>query len=697
MQRLLHRIGSVSLRHRLPVLATWSIALVVLGVTASLLGVPAPPRPASDTPADVRVVFVAPEGVDLRDPAYASARTADALKSSLDRLRTVPGTVVRTKLGRTDGALLPPDTIERDLREAIREADPSLGTALREGEDGGREGLALLEEKLRFASPVSGDGRVFVLGLDFDGRTLGKLPEGTRTAIADAVAPARAIGIDTRILGDLPEEARIPTPTGAFLGLLGAAIVLGAALRSWYVAGPLASGLAGLLAGAFLGTPALGTALGIALALPITLRYRRLLSDDEPEDRAEVAGAAAASAGRGVLAAAAAGAIALAAIPSSPPVGPVSALVVAIAVAAALTLQFAVLGLVGAVLRTAGRPHGDAATSVGAAASRDTAEPTGGRGLRLPHPPRVRLLERIPGAARSAITVSILVALTIPAAFLQLGAPDPVLDDAFGPGRQARFLVEASEKSVAPEKLAAAARRIADVPGVADAQPLAVTYREAAPERPSILVTPTTGPADPATARTLDAIRASLGPLRSSLGGDASVTGPGVEAAESLRGPRIAFLAYLGVLIVAAALCLGAIHGRDPARPGVPRGDLRGALRYGLAVGAAFGVTVAVYQFGWFGLVPSPGPLPVVVPFVTAAVGLFLAVMRARGLGPTGAGTAATLLPLGAGIPFDGVGLVPAAALLAVGVLLLAVPQATDGHRRADGAREPDGPRGAER
>src|SRR5436305_8158784 len=186
--------------------------------------------------------------------------------------------------------------------------------------------------------------------------------------LSDAMAPARAAGLEVEFGGDLVSLAQAPS-IGASdkIGLAAALIVLLIAFGSVVAAGlPIGTAIVGLAVGLSLVkvlasvvnvpsvTPILGTMIGLGVgidyALLVITRHRENLTDGV--DIVESAGRTNATAGQSVLFAGttvviAICGLALSGIPFVASLGFSTAVVVAVAVAAALTLMPGLPGLVG--------------------------------------------------------------------------------------------------------------------------------------------------------------------------------------------------------------------------------------------------------------------------------------------------------------------------------------------------------------
>ena len=208
-------------------------------------------------------------------------------------------------------------------------------------------------------------------------------------------------------------------------------------------------------------------------------------------------------------------------------------------------------------------------------------------------------------------------ALAAPALALKTGFPNAgdnststterraydLLADGFGPGFNAPLLVVADldGTGVTSGDITALAQRIAADPGVA-----AVGVPHVSPDGDTVVLPtiPTTGPADPVTAQTLERIRA-ISPEGVRVTGPTALT---LDLDKQLSGSLPLFI---GGILLASFLLLMIVF-RSVVVP------LKAALMNLLSIGAAYGVVVAVFQWGWLGglfglnrtfLIASPFPL----------------------------------------------------------------------------------------
>jgi RND superfamily putative drug exporter len=235
-----------------------------------------------------------------------------------------------------------------------------------------------------------------------------------------------------------------------------------------------------------------------------------------------------------------------------------------------------------------------------------------------------RLIQRRPVIAFVA-GLAVLVALSIPLFSIRLGVADAgnnpdtlssrraydLLSEGFGPGFNGRLLLAAEVNSPADlEVLGALSQDLAATSGVATATPPIPS-----PEGNAAIITvfPTTAPQDEATDRLVDRLRNDVIPEATG-GTDVRVLVGGLTAIfkdfSQQAGDRLPVLII--VVIGLSFLLLMAVF-RSVLVP------IKAAVMNVLSIGAAYGVIVAIFQWGWlrelFG-VGKPGPIEAWVPMM---------------------------------------------------------------------------------
>ncbi|PJI86658.1 MMPL family transporter [Luteimicrobium subarcticum] len=589
----LFRLGRWSFVHHKLVVGAWVLLLALLGVGAATLsgqtddnfqlkGIESTdafalikersPQAAPDG-ATARIVFEAPEGQSLSDPANKQVVT--------DTLATVKTTDVQSI------------------------ADPFT------------------------AGTISQNGRVGYATVSYDVQAV-ELQDADRTALTDAQASAEDAGLTVAIGGDALAATAAP-PTGEVVGIVVALVVLTITFGSLLAAGmPLLTAAIGVGVGALAittltgfvtlssTTSALGTMLGLAVgidyALFIMSRYRSEVRKGRPLD--EAAGRAVGTAGSAVVFAGLTVIIALAGlsvcrVPFLTQMGLGGSFTVAIAVLIALTLLPAILGFAGERVTSGGlrflvgRPVHSGGPEVR----------TNGR----------RWVEGVAKLKWPALVGGVLIAAvaSIPVASMQLALPDDasapagsnarvaydLIGDSFGAGANGPLVVvvdtkgaqdpEAAVGAVTKDLQAMATQPGSDItaviPPVTSDDPAAQkSFQDQlqAMQLATITVIPSSGPSDEATKNLVADIRASVEDLPAQTGARALVTGQtavGVDISDKLSS---VFPLYLLVVVGLAVFLLIAVF-RSIWVP------VKAALGFLLSIGVSLGATVAVFQWGW--------------------------------------------------------------------------------------------------
>ena len=411
----------------------------------------------------------------------------------------------------------------------------------------------------------------------------------------------------------------------------------------------------------------IGLAVGIDYALFILSRFRNELvlhvggNDLEPKEladelrgipfkeRAHLAGLAVGKAGTAVVFAGMTVIIALVAlsiigIDFLTAMAFSAAVTVAIAVLVAVTLLPAILGAVGTKVFAARAP-------IVKAPDPEDEKPT--MGLKW-----VRLIRARPVAFLLAGVVLLGLA-AIPATQMRLAMPSDgsatpgspnriayeMIDDAFGPGRNAPMLAlvevddasapapgaadagsadagsaDASAEGAAgagdldpaqfPLIFGGAAAHIQDIDGVVNAQVIAMSEEAPAAQ---ILITPEVGATDERAADVLDNIRAGAGDFAEDNPATYSVTGVSPIYEDISERLSEVLIPYIAIIMVLAFLLLVVVF-RSLWVPFIA------ALGFGLSVAATLGLTVALWQEGWGGIISDPQPLISFLPIMCIGI-----------------------------------------------------------------------------
>ncbi|ASQ93748.1 MMPL family transporter [Streptomyces sp. 11-1-2] len=450
------------------------------------------------------------------------------------------------------------------------------------------------------------------------------LTESTKSALEDAANQARDAGLTVEIGGSALDAEEEPGGTTELIGVAVAAVVLVLALGSLVAAGlslltallgvaiafGLVSALAvplGLTSTVAILALMLGLAVGIDYALFITSRFRdECAQGSEPE---EAAGRAVGTAGSAVVFAGATVFIALVGlgvvgIPELTKMGMGGAGAVALAVLVALTLVPALFGLFGR--RILPRAHRKASSD----------RRSGGEG---PHP--VPTAAGRPGLStrwarfvlRRPVAVLMIAglglgAVALPALSLELGLPGDesksvettqrraydLLSEGFGPGFNGPLtvVVDTSASSGDADTRSTTNQVVKTVRGVDGVASVGDPVLSRTKDTAILTAVPRTAPNSGETKDLVHAIRGAVSGVEADTGATILVTGTTAMNIDISEAMSDALIPYLTVVIGLAVLLLLVVF-RSVLVP------VKAALGFLLSVGAAFGVLVAVFQWGW--------------------------------------------------------------------------------------------------
>lgn len=672
MAKFLFHVGRWSYLHKRLVIAVWLIIFAaVAGVALSfqkgfndifeiddvpsshatellMEKFPGTKNPAAS--ADVNVVFEAPEGQTLNEPQYMQA-----MDKTMESLRTdVPDFKAGLQFGN-------PVTLNEQIQTQV--VDQLTKQGLPE---------STAKADAHNIRTLSDDGRYGVSTFSFDVPLPADVTKADRQAVQDAIQISRDAGLTVEVGGPGYGDPIAVEPISEAAGVIVALVILLFTFGSLLAASmPLITAIVGVGIGALLTlgatavlplnsiTPTLGVMIGLAVgidyALFIMSRYRDELR--RGRHRTDAIGLAAGTAGSAVVFAGLTVIVALVGlrlvdIPFLTYMGYFAAASVLIAVLVALTLLPALLGLFGR------RIFSDATTGSTSRRPRRRRRKTGpGLGERW-----IGLVYRFPGIMIGVVTLS-LAALTVPAMNLQLSLPNDMtanvnstqrksaemIQEGFGPGRNAPFLVVVNGDHANPQSEALRPLILAQAVQPAPAQPpaqadtlqkratqasfiytveqlnanAAVEHAQLVGESPDgttaqILVTPRGGLRDEETVNLIHALRDQQSQIESETGVDMGITGFMPIQQDVTDRLASAMPLYLA-LVVGLALVLLLMVFRSLLVP------LMAAGGFLLSVGAAFGVTVLVWQEGLWGLWPSPGPLISFMPIFLIGVTFGLA------------------------------------------------------------------------
>ncbi|WP_327265501.1 MMPL family transporter [Streptomyces sp. NBC_01232] len=611
LSKVLLRLGGGAARHPWRVIAAWLIA-ATLAVLAA-------------------VAFGGRTADSMTAPGLDSRRAAELIERAGTGQEGMTAQVVVTPLdgGATffddDGAR----TALTRLRTEVNRLPHVLGTsdpagALDAGGDTAvRGGL------------VSADGRIAVVRVQY--------PDQSRLSGEDLDA---LVDLGDRLRAELPLRIEMggnlfyafSDPDGGvseLIGLVAAAAILFLAFGSLVAAAlPIGMAVFGLTVGVATMTvlagvtdvptfaPVLGSMVGLGVgidyALFVLARHREYLA--RGLDPHEAAGRAVATAGRPVVFAGGTVVVsilgmAVANVPFMTVGGLAVSIVVLTMVLASVTLLPALLGAAGPRLARAGRIGRALQTGKPGrlARRRDPAAgaaPAAGWRRWIGHVNR----HPVPYAIGAA---GLLLTATLPVLGLRVGLPDDgslphsrterraydLVAEGFGPGTNGPLVI-AADPTGDPGVLDRLVGAVAADPGIASVAP---THIDRATGIATLVVFPTTSPQDKATADTIARLRTDVlptaighGPARAHVGGaTASLSDVGRRTSQRLPVFVAAVLAmsFLLLMLVFRSILV----------------PLKAVLLNLLSIGAAYGIMVAVFQWGWGGaLIGLEATVPIV-------------------------------------------------------------------------------------
>ncbi|MFI1954155.1 MMPL family transporter [Streptomyces xinghaiensis] len=589
MNRFTRRIGGASARRPRATIAAWAVALLLVLPLAGTFG-----------------------GAFADDLVAPGSRSEQAMELLEERFPEASGGSAMVVFAAPEG-----DRLQRH-RDAV---------------DAAVVRIADVEHVASAAGPFTGgalspDGRIGFARITFDVPVMDVDPEQLE-AMAEAIEPARGEGLVAELGGDAVFlNAETETSGAEAAGLLAALVVLVVAFGTLVAAlVPVALALVAVAAGlgcvlllanamdVSTAAPTIGAMIGLGTgidyALFIVARHRE--NRTAGQDNATALSNAMASAGAAVLFAGGTVVVAMAALALTglsflTSIGLSTALVVLFAVAAALTLLPALLTLLGDRVHKRRRLPGRERP---VKKSEETAW------WRFAHRVSARPWRHLLAAS------AVLLTLAAPALSMETGFPDAgddstttthrraydLLAEGFGPGVNAPLVIVADLRSpgAGAEDIPELARRIAADPGIVT---VGEARTSAAGDTVVLPTIPATGPADSDTAQTLERVR-DLVPANVAVSGVTAVT-------DDLTGQLADTLPVLITAILAASFLLLMLVFRSVALP------LKAVVVNLLSIGGAYGVVVAVFQWGWLGgLFNLDGTFPIASPLPT----IFFAVL----------------------------------------------------------------------
>ncbi|WP_049152312.1 MMPL family transporter [Corynebacterium striatum] len=649
MSKFLYHLGSWSYRKVWPFLAFWLVLLVAMGgLTGAFAKSPSPtfsmPDMDSTVTQEQMMERFGTETDAMSAPSATITMQAPEGKKLTDK--AVMGEVdsMIKELQGTD-ALKDPDAI-------VNPVMASMGMQKQMTEKMAAQGMPQeqIDSDLAALSPLSEDKRTGTISINFDAASVTEIPAEEMTAVTDVLKKYDDGDLTVKYGGNAFNGATEMNMVSEVIGLIVAAIVLLITFGSFVAAGmPLISAVVGVGVG-ILGvqlatvftdsvsdmTPMLasmiGLAVGIDYALFIVARFRNELitssglNDLSPKElaqelkkmdkatRAHAMGMALGTAGSSVVFAGATVVIALAAltiigIPFLSTMAIAAAATVVVAVCVALTFIPGLLGLFGTKV-FAGRVPGPKVPDP------EDEKPTMG----------LKWVRRIRAHPRMHLIAGVLLLgiLALPAANLRLAMPTDgtsklgtpqrdayeMTEEAFGPGRNAPMIAYVDVADVAKQDRMPAFQELlkdfSETEGVVNAQIVATTDNMDAAQ---ILITPTTGATDETTTETLEKLRGFKAEFEDNTGGTYGITGITPifdDISQKLSDVLLPYIAIvLGLAFIVLLLVFRSIW--------VP---LIAAAGFGLSMAATFGVTVAIFQEGMFGIIDDPQPLLSFLPII---------------------------------------------------------------------------------
>jgi RND superfamily putative drug exporter len=453
---------------------------------------------------------------------------------------------------------------------------------------------------------LSEDGSTALLDVRYDVPVTDEDLMANMEPLESALDPVRAQGVQVEFGGEVPDSASLKiSGAGEVIGVLVALGLLLLTFRSMVAAGlPIAVALAGLGVGSS-GVVVLAAVMDVSTTAPtvatmvglgVGIDYAMLLVTRHVEFlRAgltvrDAAASATATAGRSVLFAGATVLVSLmglrlADVPTYSSFGFATAISVTAVMLAALTLVPALLGLGGrrVLPRAARASHSQAQTDVQAEASGWTA--------RWAHRVGRRPLPWALGA------LVLLVTLAAPVLDLRMWPADigaqpqemttrrahDLIAEHYGPGANGPFVVAVDLQRVPAESLSALRESLGATDGVAS-----VTAPVIAPAggAATLVLEPATAPGAEGTAELVERLRDDVLPAGAELTGQTPVL---VDITELLADRIWLVIAF----VVAVSFVLLVLVFRSPVIAA------KAAIMNMLSIGAAYGVVVAVFQWGW--------------------------------------------------------------------------------------------------
>jgi RND superfamily putative drug exporter len=586
MSKLLYRLGHVAVRRRRSVLAVWVALLVGVGVLAGSVG--------GETSDEFSV------------PGTESQRAMDLLQA---RFPSHSGSAARVVFASGDGSALTDVANRRIIDDTLADMAEAPGVV----------GVASPFD----TGTLSPDGAVAFADVHYAETAMEVDPDDVEALTATA-GPARAAGLVVEFGGEVQQHEEVGH-TSELVGLAVAVIVLLFSFGSVVAMGlPLASALIGVgiglsgitvLAGftelsstAPILATMIGLAVGIDYALFIVTRHRQNLAEGHSVE--EAAARANATAGGAVVFAGVTVVIALAAlavigIPFLTVMGLGAAFTVFLAVLIAITLLPALLGFAGSNIDRwrIGRSRTGSMEE-----SHQTLSARWARGV----------IAR-PGAALVG-GLFVMLVLAVPALDMRLGMPDAgtaptsstrrqaydLLAEGFGPGFNGPMsaVVDLGHVEGGTDGVQAVSEALAADPGVLRVGEPVINE---AGDTAIVPIIPRTSPASSETEDLVHRLRGEvLPPVAQSTGTSVALTGQTAVLIDLSDKMGAALPVFMAIVIGLTMILLLAVF-RSLVVP------VKAAIAILLSIASAFGVVVAIFQWGWLaGLMGVEDTVPII-------------------------------------------------------------------------------------
>src|ERR1700761_8734827 len=580
----LGRTGQACYRHRWLTLAAWIAGVACLVVLWVQFGAAADNSFTGSDP-----------GQTILDQHFPQ-RSGDTLTLAIRSTAPITSAAVRSQVGR---ALVP-------LRHAAH--------------------VTAVTSPYTTPGQVSRNGHIAFASVQFSVPSTG-ISSGETSALMNEARAASGPGVTFSLGGDVVDQAE--TPYGGAsdgIGIAAAAIVLLIAFGSFLAMGlPVLTAVFGIGSGlsliALLGHvfPApsfspiiasmIGLGVGVDYALFIVTRFREYLrAGAAPEAATE---RAMRSAGRSVLTAGTTVVIGMMGLlvlrqPLMTGVAVAAAATVAMTVLAALTLLPALLGFTGTRLARPSRFRvpGLGRRPLKVRTGKTAPQPAGNAAAAAPHAAErwAAVVSRHPVRAALA-AVAVIAVLAVPALSMTLNMPDEsaqapgtmgrasyeIMAEGFGPGFGAPLIVAATGRDPGPGG-GTLERALARTPGVAHVTPPVVSRDGRAV---MLVAYPVTSEQDPATNALVNRLSDQVLPR--------AVAGTGLTA--HLTGPNVGNVTFANTIAARMPALIGVVIGLSMLLLLVVFRSIAVAIKAAvmnlLSIGAAYGVLVAVTQWGW--------------------------------------------------------------------------------------------------